>query len=57
MSDALPELAPLVAEIRALVQAARGAVERQVNALVVLTNFEIGRRIVLHEQGGEARAE
>jgi predicted nuclease of restriction endonuclease-like (RecB) superfamily len=57
VSDALPELAPLVAEIRALVQAARGAVERQVNALVVLTNFEVGRRIVLHEQGGEARAE
>jgi predicted nuclease of restriction endonuclease-like (RecB) superfamily len=57
VSDALPDLAPLVAEIRAVVQAARGAVERQVNALVVLTNFEVGRRIVLHEQGGEARAE
>lgn len=57
MSDPSPDFSPLVAEIRARVQAARGAVERQVNALVVVTNFEIGRRIVLHEQGGEARAE
>ncbi len=29
---------------------------RQVNALQVLTRFEVGRRIVEHEQGGEARA-
>lgn len=48
---------PLISEIRELLQAARGIAVRQVNALVVLTNFEIGRRIVLHEQGGEARAE
>ena len=52
-----PDLAPLVAEIRALIQAARVAAERQVNTLVVLTNFEVGRRIVQHEQGGDARAE
>jgi predicted nuclease of restriction endonuclease-like (RecB) superfamily len=57
VSDAPTDLTSLVVEIRALVQATRGAVERQVNALVVSTNFEIGRRIVLHEQRGQARAE
>ncbi|HEY9899340.1 MAG TPA: PDDEXK nuclease domain-containing protein [Pantanalinema sp.] len=53
----LPDASSLVAEIRALLQAARTSAARQVNALAVLTNFEIGRRIVLHEQGGEERAE
>jgi len=57
VSKQTPDLALLVAEIRALVEAARGAAERHVNTLVVLTYFEVGRRIVLHEQGGEARAE
>lgn len=57
MSRPTPDTAPLVAEIRALLQAARSAAERQVNALLVLTNFEVGRRIVLHDQGGEDRAE
>lgn len=52
-----PDLAPLVAEIRALIETARAAAERQVNTLVVLTNFEVGRRIVQHEQGGDPRAE
>lgn len=52
-----PVVTSLVSEIRALLQMARATAARQVNALVVLTNYEIGRRIVLHEQGGEARAE
>lgn len=53
----LPDTTALVAEIRALLLAARSAANRQVNALQVLTNFEIGRRIVVHEQGGARRAE
>lgn len=53
----LPEAAPLIAEICALIHAARSAASRQVNSIAVLTNFEVGRRIVHHEQGGEARAE
>lgn len=52
-----PDTAQLVAEIRALLHRARQAAARQVNALLVRTNFEIGRRIVEHEQGGAARAE
>lgn len=47
----------LVEEIRALLHAARSTAARQVNALLVRTHYEIGRRIVLHEQAGEARAE
>jgi hypothetical protein len=52
-----PDAAPLFAEVRALLHAARDAAARQVNTLLVLTNDEIGRRIVEHEQGGEGRAE
>jgi len=50
-------LAPLVAEVRALIASARRVAASTVNTLQVLTNFEIGRRIVEHEQKGEARAE
>lgn len=53
----LPDNNTLFADIRALLQRARAAAHRQVNTLVVHTNFEIGRRIVLHEQGGASRAE
>lgn len=49
--------APLLAEVRELIVAARHAAASTVNTLQVLTNFEIGRRIVEHEQKGEARAE
>lgn len=52
-----PDTAALFAEVRALLHAARAAAARQVNTLLVLTNYEIGRRIVEHEQGGEARTE
>ncbi len=51
------ELTPLVAELRGLIQSARHAASRAVNSLQVMTNFEIGRRIVEHEQQGERRAE
>ncbi len=51
------EPAPLVAELRGLIQSARHAAAQTVNTLQVLTNFEIGRRIVEHEQQGERRAE
>lgn len=53
----LPDTNTLFDDIRVLLQTARAAAHRQVNTLVVRTNFEIGRRIVLHEQGGVARAE
>jgi len=52
-----PDTASLFAEVRALLRAARDAAARQVNTLLVFTNYEIGRRIVEHEQGGEARAD
>lgn len=51
------ELAPLITELRGLIQSARHAVATTVNTLQVMTNFEIGRRIVEHEQKGAERAE
>ncbi len=50
-------LAPLVAEVRSLIQSARRGAASVVNTLQVMTNFEIGRRIVEHEQKGAKRAE
>jgi len=47
---------PLVQEIRDLVQSARRAAAQNVNTLQVITSFEIGRRIVEHEQKGSRRA-
>jgi len=47
----------LVEEIRRLIQSARQTAASTVNTLQVLTNFEIGRRIVEHEQQGAERAE
>jgi predicted nuclease of restriction endonuclease-like (RecB) superfamily len=49
-------LAPLVEQVRRLVQSARSAAATRVNTLQVITNFEIGRRIVEHEQQGAVRA-
>ena len=49
-------LGPLIAEVRSLIRSARYAAASTVNTLQVLTNFEIGRRIVEHEQKGEKRA-
>jgi len=52
-----PELGSLVTELRSLIHSARRTAATTVNTLQVLTNFEIGRRIVEHEQKGEKRAE
>ncbi len=45
------------AEIVELLNAARSAASRSMNALMTATYWEIGRRIVQSEQGGEKRAE
>ena len=50
-------LEPLIAEVRSLIRSARYAAASTVNTLQVLTNFEIGRRIVKQEQNGAKRAE
>ncbi|MFA5416633.1 MAG: PDDEXK nuclease domain-containing protein [Methanoregula sp.] len=50
-------LLPLVKEIRDLVQSALRDAAQNVNTLQVITNFEIGRRIVEYEQQGSRRAE
>ena len=47
----------LITEIRELIRAARQAVVHSVDLIQVFTNFEIGRRIVEHEQQGSERAE
>ncbi|MBL7644964.1 MAG: DUF1016 family protein [Candidatus Hydrogenedentes bacterium] len=47
----------LIIEVRDLIRSARHVAASTVNTLQVLTNFEIGRRIVEHEQKGEKRAE
>lgn len=47
---------PLLSSIRELVVSARRTVARGVDNVQVLTNFEIGRLIVEHEQQGEKRA-
>jgi predicted nuclease of restriction endonuclease-like (RecB) superfamily len=44
-------------EVAALLEDARRASARSVNAIITATYWEIGRRIVEHEQGGRARAE
>lgn len=46
----------LIREVRDLIRSARKAVLQSVDLIQVLTNFEIGRRIVEHEQGGAERA-
>ena len=46
----------LLADIRDLILSARRAIVRSVDTLQVLTSFEIGRRIVEHEQHGTSRA-
>lgn len=49
-------LLPLVKEIRDLVQSARRTAAQNINTLQVITNFEIGRRLVEYEQKGSHRA-
>lgn len=47
----------LIHELRELIRSARQAAAHSVDIIQVLTNFEIGRRIVEHEQQGRERAE
>jgi predicted nuclease of restriction endonuclease-like (RecB) superfamily len=49
-------LAPLIAEVRNLIQTARRGVASVIDTFQVMTNYEIGRRIVEYEQKGEKRA-
>ncbi|HII99249.1 MAG TPA: DUF1016 domain-containing protein [Methanoregula sp.] len=51
------QISPLVQEIRDLVQRARRAAAQNINTLQVVTNYEIGHRIVEYEQRGSKRAE
>jgi predicted nuclease of restriction endonuclease-like (RecB) superfamily len=46
----------LINEIRELIIKARSLAYHQVNTLAVMTNFEVGRIIVDHEQAGNERA-
>ena len=54
--SATSDLRPLIAAVRGLIQAARRGVASVVDTFQVRTTFEIGRRIVEHEQKGEKRA-
>jgi hypothetical protein len=47
----------LVQDLSGLLEAARRSSARAVNAVMTFTYWEIGRRIVEFEQGGERRAE
>ena len=47
----------LVSEISALLEQSRRVAARSVNAILMATYWEIGRRIVEHEQRGEKKAE
>ncbi len=49
-------LGQLLPQLRELILQARGAAKRTVDTLQVVTNFEIGRRIVEREQHGAERA-
>ena len=55
--QSMPTNTELFTNIRQLILSARQAVARNVNTIQVITNFEIGRIIVEHEQGGVERAE
>ncbi|MEX1222920.1 MAG: DUF1016 N-terminal domain-containing protein, partial [Pirellulales bacterium] len=47
----------LVSSVAELLEQSRRAAARSVNSILTATYWEIGRRIVEFEQGGEARAE
>jgi len=50
------DLRGLLTEVRRLIESARRGVASVVDTFQVMTNFEIGRRIVEHEQKGAKRA-
>lgn len=52
----LPDYEHVLAEIVGLLEAARRTSARTVNVLMTATYWEVGRRIVEHEQGGDRRA-
>ncbi len=56
MNGQTKTLDKLLPQIRELITAARNAAARTVNTLQVITNFEVGRIIVEHEQEGEKKA-
>ncbi len=56
MKPAPDGLTPLIAEVRSLILSTRRGVASVVDTFQVMTNFEIGRRIVEHKQKGEKRA-
>jgi predicted nuclease of restriction endonuclease-like (RecB) superfamily len=51
-----PRYSGLVRDLSGLLESARRATVRTVNAVMTTTYWEIGRRIVEHEQGGAKRA-
>ncbi|RJQ13798.1 MAG: DUF1016 domain-containing protein [Nitrospiraceae bacterium] len=51
------QLGLLVEQVRSLIQSARRTAATNINSLQILTNFEIGRLIVEHEQAGHHRAD
>ena len=53
----IPEYSSVLSDIAELLETARRSSARSVNAIMTATYWEIGRRIVEFEQGGEARAE
>ena len=55
-SPPLPEYSAVHSEIVLLLDAARSAAVRSVNAVMTATYWEIGRRIVEQDQGGQDRA-
>ena len=58
LAKAKPDgLGSLIAEVRQLIQSARRGVSSVIDTFQVMTNFEIGRRIVEHEQKGAKRAD
>ena len=56
MGQAIISYDGLVSGLVELLASARSASARAVNAVMTATYWEIGRRIVEHEQGGEERA-
>ena len=51
-----PRYSDLIQDLSGLLESARHAAARTVNAIMTATYWEIGRRIVEHEQGGAKRA-
>ena len=57
MSSEIETASALLKQVRELILAGRKAAARTVDSIQVATCFEIGRRIVEHEQQGTDRAE